>query len=119
MNPETKLQRRIMLAVSQAGYTVWRNETGQYWTGRVVERQGTRVVLEDARMVPCGLCPGSSDLIGIGHGGRIVAPEVKTDRGRLSTKQKNFLNHVEDRGGVAGVVRSEAEAIALFQRSRR
>lgn len=115
MNPETKLQRRIMLALSQAGHTVWRNETGQFWTGQVIHRDGNTVTLSNARMIPVGLCPGSHDLIGIAPGGLFGSVEVKTPRGRLTDQQRAFGDHVTRRGGIAGVARSEADALAIFK----
>ena len=115
MNPETKLQRRIMLAISDAGYTVWRNETGQFWTGQVIHRDATTVTLANARMVPCGLCPGSHDLIGIADGGVFASLEVKTSTGRLSPQQQTFGDHVTRLGGIAGVARSPDEALAILK----
>ena len=115
MNPETKLQRAIMLALSEAGYTIWRNETGQFWTGQQLHRAGDQITLANASMVPCGLCKGSSDLIGIGPGGRFLALEVKTQTGRATVEQQNYINQVNARGGIAGIVRSVEDALALVQ----
>src|SRR5690554_1477119 len=107
MNPETKLQRRIMVALSNAGHTVFRNETGQFWTGKVIHKDGGTVTLANAHMIPVGLCVGSSDLVGIQAGtGRFFGIEVKTATGRVSKEQSQFIKHVIDRGGIAGVARS-------------
>lgn len=114
MNPETKLQRQILLALSDAGCTVWRNETGQFWTGRVLHRQGKQVTLANAAMIPVGLCKGSADIIGIRHSdGRFLALEVKTATGRASREQHAFVAAVQAANGIAGIVRSVDEALAL------
>lgn len=117
MNPETKLQRLIMMALSDAGCTVWRNETGQFWTGRVVHKDpGGNVTLGNARPIPCGLCVGSADLIGITDDGRFLAIEVKAQTGRISAEQQNFIDHIVSKGGVAGVARSVEDALAIIKR---
>jgi hypothetical protein len=117
MNPETKIQRRIMMALSQAGHTCFRNETGRFWSGKVIHKENSSVTLANAAMIPVGLCLGSSDLIGIQAGtGRFFAIEVKTATGRASKEQTNFINHVKKMGGIAGIARSEQEALELLAR---
>ena len=117
MNPETKIQRLIMMALSDSGCTVWRNETGQFWTGRIVHKDpGGNVTLGNARPIPCGLCVGSADLIGITDDGRFLAVEVKTATGRISKEQKTFIDHVNLMGGVAGVARSVEDALEIIKR---
>lgn len=102
MNAETALMHRIMLALSDAGCLIWRNNTGSVKT-------------DDGRFVKFGLCVGSSDLIGIAHGGRFLAIEVKTSKGRATPEQQRFINAVLTRGGIAGIVRSPDEALALIR----
>lgn len=115
MNPETKIQRLIMLALSEAGHTVWRNETGRFWTGKPIHKDGQTVTLSGAMMIPCGLCVGSCDLIGIQTGtGRFFAIEVKTKKGRASKEQINYITHVNQKGGIAGIARSPEEALELL-----
>ena len=116
MNPETKIQRNIMLALSAAGHTVWRNETGRFWTGRVIHKENTSVTLASAAMIPCGLAVGSCDLIGIQAGtGRFFGIEVKTAKGRASKEQTNFIAHVNRTGGLAGIARSPQEALEILK----
>lgn len=115
MNKETKLQRLIMVKLSEAGHSVWRNETGRFWTGIPIHKDGQTVTLKNAMMIPVGLCVGSSDLIGMqAVTGRFFAIEVKTDTGRASTAQKNFIRHVQQKGGIAGIARSPEEALQLL-----
>ncbi len=113
---ESNLQRQIMLHASDAGYTVFRNNTGVAWTANERRRQGRDLLLVDARPVHFGLITGSSDLIGIrpvivtpdmvGQTiGVFVALEVKTKRGRVTREQQHFLDHIAEQGGIAAVVR--------------
>ena len=64
-------------------------------------------------VVPYGLAPGSSDLIGWTRDGVFLAIEVKTPRGRLTAAQAAFLSAVAASGGRAGCARSEDEALAI------
>ena len=117
MKSEAQIQREIMLALSQQGVTVWRNNTAFGWQGDEVIKRGRDVILKNARPVRCGLCVGSADLIGIkpmviekNDVGRTVglfyACEVKTGKGVVSDEQWTFINHVNDRGGEGVVARS-------------
>lgn len=115
MNPETRIQRHIMLALSNADCIVWRNETGQFWAGKTLHKAQDQVTLGGARMVPCGLCKGSSDLVGIHKpSGRFIAVEVKTPQGRPTKEQLAFIHAVNNAGGIAGIARSPEEALALL-----
>lgn len=104
---ETPLMRHIMYALSQSGATVFRNNVG-------VARY------PDGSRVRYGLCPGSSDIIGwtpvtitpdmVGRTVAVfTAVEVKTNRGRVTVKQDNFISRVREAGGIARIVRSENE----------
>lgn len=114
MNKETAIQRRIMLALSDAGCTVWRNETAGAWMGKQIHRQGDQVTLTNARMMTFGLCVGSADVIGISPGGRFLAVEVKTPNGRPTKEQLRFVEAVKNAGGIAGIARSVEEALELI-----
>ena len=130
MNPETKLMNAVMLALSQAGCTVWRNEIAGAWVGRPVHREGQLVTLANARMIQAGLCKGSCDLIGItpvtitpDMVGRTIgvftAQEIKTPTGRTTPEQDRFIAAVRAAGGIAGVARSPADALKLLTQSGR
>ena len=130
MNPETKLQNAVMLALSQAGCTVWRSETAGAWVGKPVHREGQLVTLANARMIQAGLCKGGSDLIGItpvtitpdmvGQTiGVFTAQEIKTRTGRTTQEQDRFIAAVLAAGGIAGVVRSVDDALELLTQSGR
>lgn len=102
---ESTIQKQIMVALSEAGCMVWRNNTG---------------VLKNAAGIPIkfGLCPGSSDLIGICPQGRFLAVEVKTPTGRVSEAQQRFIDAVRAAGGLAGVARSVEDALAIIDQPR-
>lgn len=98
---ESDIQRLIMLALSESGCLIFRNNVG---------------VLKNAAGIPIrfGLAVGSSDLIGIAPGGRFLAVEIKTPTGKATPEQLRFIEAVRARGGIAGIARSPAEALALL-----
>ena len=113
MSSEQTIQQRIRLALSRGPVRLWRNNSG---------------ALRDQRgqLVRYGLCQGSADLIGFRSitvtpemvGQRIAqfaAVEVKSPTGRTTPEQEAFLRLVAEAGGVAGVVRSVDDAVALLQ----
>lgn len=63
--------------------------------------------------------PGGSDLIGLlpAAGGRFIALEIKTDRGRVSPEQEQFIRAIRRNGGFAAVVRSVDDARAAVDRA--
>jgi len=97
---EQDIQRLIMLALSEAGCMIWRNNCG---------------VLKNAAGIPIkfGLCVGSSDLIGL-YRGRFLAVEIKTPTGKATPEQLRFIEAVKRNGGIAGIARSPADAVALL-----
>lgn len=99
---EQDIQRLIMLALSEAGCLIWRNNTG---------------VLKNADGIPIrfGLAVGSSDLIGIAPGGRFLAVEKsKRQQAKQHLSNCDLWKAVRARGGIAGIARSPAEALALL-----
>lgn len=106
---ETTLMRRVMYALSQAGATVFRNNVGV-------------AKYPDGSRVRYGLCPGSSDIIGwtpvtitpdmVGRTVAVfTAVEVKTEYGRTTAKQENFIARVREAGGRAIIVRGEYNSL--------
>ena len=117
MNKETKIQRLIMLALSEAGCTVWRNETAGAWVGKVIHKAGDQVTLRNARMMTFGLCVGSSDIIGIAPDGNFLAIEVKTNSksSKASKEQLLFKTAVQKAGGYSGMARSPEDALKIIK----
>lgn len=114
MNPETKLMNRILIALSNVGCVVWRNETAGAWVGKVIHKETNQVTLTNASMMRFGLALGSSDIIGIAPCGRFLAIEVKTKTGRPTHQQLGFIEAVRKNGGIAGIARSVQDALDLI-----
>jgi hypothetical protein len=81
----------------------WRNNTGATKT-------------ETGGFVRFGAL-GSPDILGILQGGRFVALEVKTAKGRTSPAQESWLAEALQLGAVAGVARSIDDAFALIDKA--
>lgn len=99
-NPETVLLQVMRLELAKIpGVILYRNNIGH-----------------DSRThVDYGIQnPGGSDLIGLCHGGRFVAIEVKTMTGVVSQAQRQFISIVRKNGGLAGVARSVQDAIDII-----
>lgn len=132
---EKTIQAQIMLAVSQAGATVFRNNTGVAVAITPPPRGSWSKLLQlviqfvkklggSASPIKYGLVEGGSDLIGwrtvtitpdmIGRRVSIfLALEVKTPTGKPTPEQENFIQAVRRAGGLAGVVRSADDAIGI------
>lgn len=132
---ETNLQKLIMLGVSKLGTTtIFRNNVGMGWIGKSkrisqptnVKLMPGDILIQNGRPLHAGLCEGSSDLVGWTE--RTVTPEmvgkkvaiftaveVKTDAGRVSAQQMNFISRVRQAGGIAGIARSPEEARNLIE----
>ena len=123
---EQAIQKEIMLALSQAGCLIWRNNTGVAWQGEQAGKTRDTITLRNYRPVHFGLCKGSADLIGVNPVtitpdmvgqtiGVFVAPEVKTPTGRASDSQERFLIAVNRAGGLGFIARSADEALTALQ----
>jgi hypothetical protein len=130
---EHHVQQRILLACGSGDARLWRNNVGTGWAGQSTRvtagnvrgvasqlRPGD-VVIRNGRPLHAGLCVGSSDLIGYSalvvrpeHVGQrlavFAAVEVKSAKGRPSAEQSQFLNHISEAGGCAGIARSIEDA---------
>ena len=132
---EKNIQSIVMVAASQAGAVIFRNNVGVAiavtpppkgsWKALVQAVIGyVKRLRGSASLIKFGLCEGSSDLIGwksvvvtqadVGRTLAVfVALEVK-DKGKPSDEQLNFINAVRSAGGIAAVVRSPDEAVAAM-----
>jgi hypothetical protein len=103
---EGDLMRLIQMEATKCGARVFRNNIG---------------TLRDqyGRFVTFGVCnPGGSDLIGwttVNGIAVFTAIEVKTDSGKLTPEQVNFIDVVRQSGGIAGVARSTAEVQTILR----
>lgn len=98
---ERNIQALILMALSEAGCVVWRQDTGAY------------VDPKSKRLIRYGLCKGSSDIIGMTPTGQFLAVEVKTATGRIRPEQETFIAAVRRAGGRAGVARSVEDALNI------
>lgn len=127
---EHAIQQRILLACGSGDARLWRNNVGTGWAGQATKvtagnlraasaalRPGD-VVIRQGRPLHAGLCVGSSDLIGyrrIDGVAQFVALEVKSATGRPTAQQTQFLNHITNAGGCAGIVRSVDDALTVLR----
>lgn len=89
---ESEITRAILACLRAAGVMAWKN-----WSG------------------PMTPIRGIADILGILPGGRFLAIEVKTPRGRLTEHQERFLEQVRRHGGTALVARSVDDVIGLVR----
>lgn len=133
---ETLIMKKIMAAASRAGARIFRNNVGKAWIGQserimkpgMVYVNPGDIVVRQGRRIEFGLGVGSSDNIGWKSivitpsmvGKRVAvftAIESKTDKGRASEEQKNFICRVQEAGGFAGIARNEQQALEIFEDS--
>ena len=123
--PEAKILKDVQIAASQLGARILRNNVAKAWVGALERYMEIKtitlypgdVVLRRARPLNAGLCVGSSDLLGwtpveiepamVGKTLAVfTAAEVKTEEGRLSPEQRDFLSAVTATGGIGICARS-------------
>ena len=133
---ESNVLKRVLLKASEIGSTLFRNNTGLGWVGKVIRPSKPTMMLvtpvdvlvKNARPLHAGLCEGSSDTIGwmtvtitppmIGRKIAVfVALEVKDTGGRPSPEQLNFVERARAGGAIAGIVYSAEEAAELLNTS--
>jgi len=104
---ESELQNDIMRRLNEHPQVIWSFVTT---VGKLKGRAGHWITLG---------YPGIADIVGqlrTSKSGRgtLFALEVKTEAGRLSDVQKDFIDTVVEAGGTAGVVRSVEDALELI-----
>ena len=114
-NKETILQQNIRLALgTKSNLRLFRNETGKLPDPRT------------GRYIQFGLAKGSSDLIGfktvkvtpdmVGQEiAQFVSLEIKTETGKLTKMQHNWLQKVKTSGGIVGVARTVKDALKILK----
>jgi hypothetical protein len=109
---EQQIQQQIRLSCSRGPVRLYRNNTGT-----LRDQHG--------RPVSFGLAKGSADLIGwrtvtvtpemVGSQVAVFTSiEVKAASGRLRPEQRQWLDAVQAAGGIGGVARSVADAVAIL-----
>lgn len=133
---EKSIMREVMLAASKLGVRLLRNNCGHAWIGNAKRISAVQtvtvypgdVVVRQARPIHFGLAVGSSDLIGWtpysvsrtdADEGRVLAVftavETKSDTGRATQEQENFVEQVRKDGGIGVIAHSVDEAIAAIR----
>jgi len=130
---EQILERHVLARLGQRDdLMLMTNEVGEGYYGAVapllrgaVSRFGPEAVraVNDVlyrQRVTYGLCVGSSDLVAVAAPlGRLVAIELKSERGELRPAQRAWLQRMRELGAVAGEARSPDEAEALVDAAGR
>lgn len=112
---ESQIQNEIRLKVSeQCPGVIFRTNAGEAWQGdKVWSQEFRQYVLVNMRPYK-GLPKGFADTIYFGPAADTVFLEVKTDKGKTSKNQDNFLALMRKFGHSTAVVRSAAEAVAYI-----
>ena len=84
--PEKEFQRAALEYLRMCGCVVWPMTSGLLKRGGRYIRTGPT---------------GAPDIVGLVPGGRFIGVECKTRRGRLTTKQAEFLDAISAAGGIA------------------
>ena len=107
-NQETNLQQEIRLAVGQIpNLRLFRNQVGQLphpITNRYVQF-GLAIGFKTVKI--------TEDMVGTNIA-QFISLEVKTNTGRISKIQQNWLTLIKNSGGISGVVRSIDDAIKIL-----
>lgn len=101
---EQVLMKQIMIAVSEHGGRVWRNNSGAY---------------KDAKghFIRYGVAsPGGSDLIGYTRRGQFLAIEVKYGRTAVTSEQRRFVESVRAAGGVGVIAYTIEDVLEALER---
>lgn len=125
---EKNIQNLARLALSEHGAgTYFRANVGRGWTGvEAIRLQNGDVLIKQARPLDTGLPKGFPDLFGITE--VLITPEMvgktigvftgleaKAPKGKVSDAQKNVLEAIIKKGGIAGVFRSPEEAVSIVK----
>ena len=99
---EHDVQNHIRLELSKLGWITFRMNVGKIKT-------------KDGRWFDTGLPPGFSDLIALKEG-KLIFLEIKTEKGKPSKNQINFLNQMKSLGFNGGIVRNMKDVSKLIDR---
>ncbi len=96
MTPEGQNLNAILQYLDVKRIFHWRNNSGAV---KAFRKNGDSQLLKFGKV-------GSSDILGCLCDGKLLAIEVKSDTGRLSIPQSDFLDSISALGGVAFMARS-------------
>jgi len=98
---ETNYRNQLQVDLSAAGYRVFRNNVGLFFT-------------HDGTPTRCGLCTGSGDLIGFAEG-RFLSVETKSRRGTIREAQQKWADMVNSLGGIAIFARPGDDVVGMIK----
>jgi hypothetical protein len=101
--PENQVKTEVLKYLKRRQIKAWSNPSGA-------------VRIRPGKFMSFGL-KGSSDVLGVLPGGKILAVECKAEGGRLSPEQRQFLADIKALGGLALVVRGWRELDATLRES--
>jgi hypothetical protein len=133
---ELNIMKKVMLKLSKNRVSIFRNNVGTGWIGRVfrvakpvkvfinnnpVQLNAGDIVIQEPRPLDAGLFKGSSDLIGwktitiepemVGKQIAVFSSiEVKKHNGKATKEQVLWIQNIRNAGGIGGVARSEDDA---------
>jgi hypothetical protein len=93
---EQSIQSAILALLRAYGIFCWKNNTA----GIYVKARNTYIPSH---------APGVADILGVLKDGRFLAVEVKSEKGRVSPHQQQFINMINQNGGLAFVAHSVEE----------
>ncbi len=117
---EGEITDEILLAASNLGNRLFRQNVGRAWVGKLVSHKDGITILKNSRPFHAGLCKGSGDTIGftpvtvtqdmVGTTLAVfTSVEVKAGRTPISKHQKLWHNMVNTMGGISVIARSVAD----------
>lgn len=122
---EHKIQNEGRNALAMPGVFNTRANVGKAWTGSKFDRlPGGRVLIHDARPFDTGLPTGFTDTFGVTREevtqemvGQVIGVahfiEYKTETGRPSPKQTDFMAAMRRLGARVGIARCAADAVDI------
>lgn len=98
---EKDIETMILDFLNKRGIFAWKNHTVGIWDAeKNIFRQLGKFSIK-----------GSSDILGVLNGGRLLAIEVKSERGRVTKEQLAFIKKINSLGGLAFIARSIEDVI--------
>lgn len=118
---EKDILNELQLFFTSIGSRLFRNNVAKAWMGTIYSRDNNMIMIKNPRLLHSGLAKGSSDLIGwttktvtfdmVGKSIAVfTAIEVKTKNIKTTDEQINFINLVNDSGGI-GIVAYSVEDV--------
>ena len=126
---ESNDRNRLLKHTAAKGIRLFINRVGKGWVGIVTARTANTITLQQPRPLEAGFGKGTSDLIGctpititpemVGRTLAVyTAVEVKSEHGRATAEQLNYIKMVKQWGGIACVARSADDVFNAIEEFR-